>query len=92
MYLLNIMIGKGKKKKKNYTTKKKNKHKHVSEKLATLKYIFSKIQYVQYNFYLIRYYSIDGSNKIVRTRKACPECGPGQYNFRNKIIFEFLII
>ncbi len=25
----------------------------------------------------LRYYSIDGTDKIVRIRKACPECGPG---------------
>jgi ribosomal protein S27AE len=56
------------------------------------KYIFLLLLKSNKTLKLFRYYSIDGSDKIVRIRKACPECGPGNISnikyFNIKLIFK----
>eukprot|EP00892_Ulva_mutabilis_P005176 jgi/Ulvmu1/302/UM001_0306.1 len=59
--VLGRLLGAGKKRKKKTYTKPK-KNKHTHKNVKLR---------------VLKYYNVDDSGKVNRTRKACPKCGPG---------------
>lgn len=59
--VLGRLLGAGKKRKKKTYTKPK-KNKHKHKNVKLR---------------VLKYYNVDDSGKVNRTRKACPKCGPG---------------
>jgi ubiquitin-small subunit ribosomal protein S27Ae len=65
---LGRLLGAGKKRKKKTYTKPK-KNKHKHKNVKLR---------------VLKYYSVDDSGKVTRTRKSCPTCGPGIFMATHK--------